>query len=519
MPENSKAYEGKEPFAFVSYAHKDSNIVLPVIQGLQNRGVRVWYDGGLELTDQWLKRIADRLEKCSCVLAFVSRNSADSDNCYKEIHFAVEEKKGIAVVHLDPVEKLNAQTRMQLGPLHALFYDRYPRTEALLDALMKVSALRPCIGGAGDAASAVSGAADYSFWDNPEAWYSRGMQNFQAENYTEAVAWFRKAAEQKHAKAQYQMGVCLEKGLGVTPHLENALMWYWKAKDNGDSRAQPSIAWVEAVLRPKAKEIFDAAGRVYRNGDYAQAADWYRKAARMGYAKAQYALAECYASGDGVKCSCVDAAWWYAKAAERGHAEAQYQLGICCIRGYAAKSGAAEAVKWYGKAAAQGHAEAQYTLGRYYAIGRHVRQDWSKAVFWYRKAAEQGLAHAQYELGECCFEGKGVREDKAEAAEWFCEAASQGYAAAQTSLGYCYRKGLGVNQNEKEALEWYRKAANQGYANAMRNMGLCYEYGWGTLKDLKLALVWYQKAKEKSLSGIDEDISRCKKKRIFPWIK
>ena len=37
------AYEGQEPYIFISYAHKDSNTVLPIIQGLQERGFRVWY--------------------------------------------------------------------------------------------------------------------------------------------------------------------------------------------------------------------------------------------------------------------------------------------------------------------------------------------------------------------------------------------------------------------------------------------------------------------------------------------
>ena len=35
-------YEGGEPFAFISYAHADSDRVLPLIRGLQQQGMRIW---------------------------------------------------------------------------------------------------------------------------------------------------------------------------------------------------------------------------------------------------------------------------------------------------------------------------------------------------------------------------------------------------------------------------------------------------------------------------------------------
>lgn len=42
------AYEGSEPYIFVSYSHKDSATVLPVISELQAEGFRVWYDASIE---------------------------------------------------------------------------------------------------------------------------------------------------------------------------------------------------------------------------------------------------------------------------------------------------------------------------------------------------------------------------------------------------------------------------------------------------------------------------------------
>ena len=41
-------YEGDEGYAFISYAHRDSNIVLPIVSRLYDNGLRVWFDDGIE---------------------------------------------------------------------------------------------------------------------------------------------------------------------------------------------------------------------------------------------------------------------------------------------------------------------------------------------------------------------------------------------------------------------------------------------------------------------------------------
>lgn len=42
-----KAYEGDEKFIFISYAHKDSETVYPIIEKLNADGYRVWFDDGI----------------------------------------------------------------------------------------------------------------------------------------------------------------------------------------------------------------------------------------------------------------------------------------------------------------------------------------------------------------------------------------------------------------------------------------------------------------------------------------
>jgi len=162
------------------------------------------------------------------------------------------------------------------------------------------------------------------------------------------VKWFRKAAEQGYAAAQYNLGVCYKKGEGVSQ-------------------------------------------------DKAEAVNWYRKAAEQGVAKAQYNLGVCYDNGEGVSQDKAEAVKWF-KAAEQGYALAQYNLGFCYEYGQGVSTDKPEAVKWYRKAAEQGYAAAQYNLGVCYKKGEGVSQDTTEAVKWYRKAAEQGHDKARERL-------------------------------------------------------------------------------------------------------------------------
>ena len=48
------------------------------------------------------------------------------------------------------------------------------------------------------------------------------------QDYTEAVNWFRKAAEQGYAQAQYKLGVMYDEGLGVTQDYRLLTNFLWQ---------------------------------------------------------------------------------------------------------------------------------------------------------------------------------------------------------------------------------------------------------------------------------------------------
>lgn len=88
-----RPYEGTQPYIFVSYAHKNDAAVLEIIGTLQSRGFRVWYDEGIEAGSEWPESIASHLERAQLVLAFLSPAYLQSDNCRKEMHYALTKKK------------------------------------------------------------------------------------------------------------------------------------------------------------------------------------------------------------------------------------------------------------------------------------------------------------------------------------------------------------------------------------------------------------------------------------------
>ena len=140
-----KAYEGKEPYIFISYAHKDSEKVIPIITALQSRGFRVWFDAGIAAGSEWPLYIATQLMNCSCFIPFLTDNYTVSDNCRQEIHFALRKKRAILPVYLEDVE-LDVGLDMQLSPIQALFLQPTMAPCDLLPELEKSSKLSPCLG-------------------------------------------------------------------------------------------------------------------------------------------------------------------------------------------------------------------------------------------------------------------------------------------------------------------------------------------------------------------------------------
>jgi TPR repeat protein len=67
-----------------------------------------------------------------------------------------------------------------------------------------------------------------------------------AQDYAEAVMWFRRAAEQGNADAQYNLGVSYANGHGVLEDDIEAVEWYRRAAEQGSAHGQFGLGFMYA---------------------------------------------------------------------------------------------------------------------------------------------------------------------------------------------------------------------------------------------------------------------------------
>ena len=77
--------------------------------------------------------------------------------------------------------------------------------------------------------------------ESPEEMCNVGIKYYDEGKYHEAAEWLEKAANQGHAKAQYNLGRCYYNGQGVVPNYEKAAYWFKKAANQGNAEAQYNL--------------------------------------------------------------------------------------------------------------------------------------------------------------------------------------------------------------------------------------------------------------------------------------
>ena len=115
-----------------------------------------------------------------------------------------------------------------------------------------------------------------------------------------------------------------------------------------------------------------------------------------GDAEVQFSMGLKFANGEGAAQDFAQAAEWYRKAADQNHSLAQFNLGMMCSQGQGMGRDDAQSVIWFGKAARLGDAGAQFHLGRSchrasFGGGLDAAPESRiEAYKWYRLAAAQG---------------------------------------------------------------------------------------------------------------------------------
>lgn len=293
-----------------------------------------------------------------------------------------------------------------------------------------------------------------------------------------AAEWFRKAARQGDADAEYYLGIMHKAASGVRRDAGKAAEHLRKAVLQGHAPAQVSL------------------GAMYLEGtgvpmDKALALEWFRKAAEQGNPQAQNFIGMAYEKGEAVGKDYAEALSWYRKAAEGGSASAEFNIGTAFLRGQGVRKDLAEAER-YRRAAGQGNESARMRLGGMYFRGEGAGQNYAEALKWYRQAAEQGNHDAQKIIGDMYCSGLGTPENLNEALKWY---GKSGCCSCRPDiellLGDMYFSGNGVKRDYTRARKWYEAAGRDGIASALYLAGGMYEAGQGMRPDLKTAVSYY----------------------------
>ena len=121
------------------------------------------------------------------------------------------------------------------------------------------------------------------------------------------------AAEQGFAPAQNNLGIMCAHGRGVAQDFAQAVEWYRKAAEQGVPDAQTNLG-----------ELCANGGGIPK--DDAEAVKWFRKAAEQGDTSAQFDLGRMYEAGRGISHDTVEAYAWLSLSTAAGNGEAQSRL-------------------------------------------------------------------------------------------------------------------------------------------------------------------------------------------------
>ncbi|MBQ6771138.1 MAG: sel1 repeat family protein [Bacteroidales bacterium] len=209
-----------------------------------------------------------------------------------------------------------------------------------------------------------------------------GGRKSLGDQAAERIDSIRFYAEQGKANFQFLYAACLENGWGVDENYAQALAWYKKAADQ------------------KQKDSYNAIGNLYRMGkgvkaDASEAFKWFKLGAEAEDAQAMLNLGNCHYFGMGTGKSIEEAVRWWRQSADGGNAYAKAQMGDCYYYGMGAEKDLETAIDYYTQAADKNVAGAQYRLGILYYSGQGVKQDRAYSKLLLTKARDGGMREAQ----------------------------------------------------------------------------------------------------------------------------
>jgi tetratricopeptide (TPR) repeat protein len=316
---------------FISHPSKDGNLAALVCGALETRGLSCWISSrDIAPGDNYQVAIVRAIRAAKAMVLIFSANANNSDEIKKELALADQSRLVVIPVRIEDVAPDEAflyefATRQWID----MFEDREGSIERLAHQLTVIADIqpaaetrshetpphrseRPSNDRTGSHASTPPASPLAPEISATEA-LSKGTAAYDRNDYSEALRWYSKAADQGNIAAQYNIGWLYRNGRGVVQDYAEAMRWYRKAADQGHAAALSNV------------------GFLYQNGlgvaqDDAEAMRWYCNAAVQGDAGAHYNIGLMYANGWGVTRDLGQARAWVQKAADGGYEDAKKWL-------------------------------------------------------------------------------------------------------------------------------------------------------------------------------------------------
>ncbi|KAF8778091.1 protein sel-1 homolog 1-like [Argiope bruennichi] len=321
------------------------------------------------------------------------------------------------------------------------------------------------------------------------------------QNITAAKYWFEKLATEKGSPfAQMYLGLMYSAGLGYSPHLAKAILYYTFAALGGDTWAQMVMGyrhWAGLGVVPNCESALTYYRKVAKKveeelstngGSLIQRIRLYDEFENMG-------------STTGVLDD--DLIQYYQFLADKGDVQAQVGLGQLHYQGgRGVEQDHARALNYFMQAADAGNANAMAFLGKMYLEGGNVvKQNNETAYKYFSMAAEKNNPVGQSGLGLMYLHGKGVPKDYNKAFKYFSSAANQGWVDGQLQLGNMYYNGLGIPRDFKMAIKYYTMASQSGHVLAFYSLAQMHATGTGTVRSCATAVELFKNVAERGRWG------------------
>lgn len=189
-----------------------------------------------------------------------------------------------------------------------------------------------------------------------------------------AREYYSLAADKGHLDACFNLAIMCNKGEGGPVDTEEGLRRYLFAAKKGHVNSQYNLA-----------QMYNHGIPIYKQ----KAVEWYQAAADQGHCKAMFALAVIHRKGILVPQNLEESDRLYRMAAKQGYPKAQYNLANTLVRRDSIED-KMKALKLFKRASDRGLRNASYNLGLMYYKGDGVAENNLEALRYFKLAVRRG---------------------------------------------------------------------------------------------------------------------------------